>query len=166
MTSVLGHLMALDFESQYKGWQSCPPGSLFEAPVHEYVEVVRMNKLPCLETTVSDTHYSRETNITSRTSSQSQRIYVIKPDPLRLYLSGPIVIERENILVPKSVCRPKKAMGVSSSKGLGSATRKGRKNTQTNSLPPVTYYSHIQACSTRCSSPHRCRWEPSQCGCR
>ncbi|EAW11515.1 DNA topoisomerase 3 [Aspergillus clavatus NRRL 1] len=38
MTSVLGHLMALDFESQYKGWQSCPPGSLFEAPVHEYVE--------------------------------------------------------------------------------------------------------------------------------
>ncbi|KAH3205475.1 hypothetical protein KXW62_004761 [Aspergillus fumigatus] len=38
MTSVLGHLMALDFESQYKSWLSCPPGALFEAPVREFVE--------------------------------------------------------------------------------------------------------------------------------
>lgn len=40
MTSVLGHLMALDFESQYKSWLSCPPGALFEAPVREFVEEV------------------------------------------------------------------------------------------------------------------------------
>ncbi|KAA8647262.1 DNA topoisomerase 3 [Aspergillus tanneri] len=38
MTSVLGHLTTLDFERQYKGWLSCPPGALFEAPVHEFVD--------------------------------------------------------------------------------------------------------------------------------
>lgn len=70
-----------------------------------------------------------KTNITYRTSNQSQRIYGIKPEPPRLYLSGLIVIERESISVPKSACRPKKAMGVFSSKELGSATRKGRKYT-------------------------------------
>ncbi|KAE8350798.1 DNA topoisomerase [Aspergillus coremiiformis] len=38
MTSVIGHLTALEFERQYKGWLSCPPGALFEAPVHEAVD--------------------------------------------------------------------------------------------------------------------------------
>ncbi|KAJ5888423.1 hypothetical protein N7495_008464 [Penicillium taxi] len=38
MTSVLGHLTGLDFEQQYKGWMSCPPGALFEAPVVEFVD--------------------------------------------------------------------------------------------------------------------------------
>lgn len=33
--------MALDFESQYKTWLSCPPSALFEAPVREFVEDVR-----------------------------------------------------------------------------------------------------------------------------
>jgi len=41
MTSVIGHLTGLDFERQYKGWMSCPPGSLFEAPVQESVDKVR-----------------------------------------------------------------------------------------------------------------------------
>lgn len=40
MTSVIGHLTGLDFERQYKGWLSCPPGSLFEAPVQEAVDKV------------------------------------------------------------------------------------------------------------------------------
>lgn len=40
MTSVVGHLTGLDFERQYKGWLSCPPGSLFEAPVKEDVDKV------------------------------------------------------------------------------------------------------------------------------
>ncbi|KAL1959870.1 hypothetical protein VTO42DRAFT_1015 [Malbranchea cinnamomea] len=31
MTSVLGHLMQLDFEQQFRGWNSCPPGQLYEA---------------------------------------------------------------------------------------------------------------------------------------
>ncbi|KAL4890751.1 DNA topoisomerase III alpha [Aspergillus ambiguus] len=35
MTSVIGHLTNLDFEPHYKGWLSCPPGALFEAPVLE-----------------------------------------------------------------------------------------------------------------------------------
>ncbi|PLN75435.1 DNA topoisomerase III alpha [Aspergillus taichungensis] len=38
MTSVLGHLTKLEFEKQYRGWQSCLPESLFEAPVFELVE--------------------------------------------------------------------------------------------------------------------------------
>ncbi|KAF9886074.1 DNA topoisomerase [Aspergillus nanangensis] len=38
MTSVLGHLTSLDFESQYRSWLSCPPGALFEAPVHISVD--------------------------------------------------------------------------------------------------------------------------------
>lgn len=40
MTSVIGHLTGLDFERQYKGWQSCPPSVLFEAPVNEDVDKV------------------------------------------------------------------------------------------------------------------------------
>ena len=41
MTSVIGHLTALDFESHFRGWTSCPPSSLFEAPVQEFVSNVR-----------------------------------------------------------------------------------------------------------------------------
>ncbi|PYH40967.1 DNA topoisomerase 3 [Aspergillus saccharolyticus JOP 1030-1] len=37
MTSVLGHLTELEFAREYKSWLSCPPGALFEAPVHEAV---------------------------------------------------------------------------------------------------------------------------------
>ena len=32
MTSVLGHLTGLDFDPQFKGWRSCPPSQLFDAP--------------------------------------------------------------------------------------------------------------------------------------
>jgi DNA topoisomerase III len=35
-TSVSGHLLALEFNSAYKGWQSCNPEQLFEAPVIKY----------------------------------------------------------------------------------------------------------------------------------
>ncbi|OJD19705.1 hypothetical protein AJ78_00328 [Emergomyces pasteurianus Ep9510] len=37
MTSVLGHLTSLDFESQYRSWHSCPPSQLFDAPVVDFV---------------------------------------------------------------------------------------------------------------------------------
>jgi hypothetical protein len=42
MTSVLGHLTQLDFEPQFKPWQSCPPGRLFDAPVVDSVAEVRI----------------------------------------------------------------------------------------------------------------------------
>lgn len=45
MTSVLGHLTKLEFEKQYRGWQSCLPESLFEAPVFELVEDVCCGRL-------------------------------------------------------------------------------------------------------------------------
>lgn len=38
MTSVIGHLNSLDFPSRYKGWRSCDPGSLFDAPVEDSVD--------------------------------------------------------------------------------------------------------------------------------
>lgn len=36
MTSVSGHLLALEFVGAYKHWQSCNPLSLFDAPVLKY----------------------------------------------------------------------------------------------------------------------------------
>jgi hypothetical protein len=33
MTSVLGHLTALDFPPEYKDWRHPPPARLFDAPV-------------------------------------------------------------------------------------------------------------------------------------
>ncbi|KAI9929279.1 hypothetical protein ASPWEDRAFT_24881 [Aspergillus wentii DTO 134E9] len=38
MTSVIGHLTALDFGRQFRGWTSCPPSTLFETPVYESVD--------------------------------------------------------------------------------------------------------------------------------
>lgn len=48
MTSVSGHVLNFEFSGMYKGWTSCPPESLFEAPLtkvcptdyeHAYVKV-------------------------------------------------------------------------------------------------------------------------------
>ncbi|GBP35686.1 DNA topoisomerase 3-alpha [Eumeta japonica] len=36
MTSVSGHLLALEFAGPFKNWQSCDPLTLFEAPVFKY----------------------------------------------------------------------------------------------------------------------------------
>lgn len=36
MTSVSGHLLALDFGGQYKNWKGCNPVALFDAPVIKY----------------------------------------------------------------------------------------------------------------------------------
>ena len=36
MTSVSGHLLALEFLPQYKGWNSCQPIELFSARVEKY----------------------------------------------------------------------------------------------------------------------------------
>ena len=37
MTAVVGHLMHTDFEDGFRGWSSCEPFALFDAPVHTYV---------------------------------------------------------------------------------------------------------------------------------
>lgn len=51
MTSVIGHLTSLDFESHLRSWASCPPGALFEAPVQEFVANVchryKLQQLDC-----------------------------------------------------------------------------------------------------------------------
>lgn len=39
-TSVLGHLMELDFNSGYRPWRSCRPIDLFNAPVEKHVPQV------------------------------------------------------------------------------------------------------------------------------
>ena len=33
MTSLIGHVMSSDFPDEYRGWHSCPPDTLFDAPV-------------------------------------------------------------------------------------------------------------------------------------
>ena len=38
MTSVAGHLLSHDFESQYRSWKSCEPSTLFEARIDTFVE--------------------------------------------------------------------------------------------------------------------------------
>lgn len=51
MTSVSGHLLALDFVSSYKSWQSCNPLTLFDAPVIKYCpenyEKIKVNNKMC-----------------------------------------------------------------------------------------------------------------------
>ncbi|OQE46997.1 hypothetical protein PENCOP_c001G07854 [Penicillium coprophilum] len=56
MTSVVGHLTGLDFDRQYKGWMSCPPGALFEAPVQETVD---KDKLPIADNIRDQAKYSK-----------------------------------------------------------------------------------------------------------
>ncbi|KAJ5920856.1 hypothetical protein N7466_009182 [Penicillium verhagenii] len=56
MTSVIGHLTGLEFERQYKGWTSCPPSALFEAPVNEDVD---KDKLPIAENIRNQARYSK-----------------------------------------------------------------------------------------------------------
>ena len=38
VTSVTGHMMELEFEAAYKGWSSCQPAELFEAPLNKTVK--------------------------------------------------------------------------------------------------------------------------------
>ena len=43
MTSVLGHLTALEFTQRYRKWASCSPGQLFDADV--VTEVANVHKV-------------------------------------------------------------------------------------------------------------------------
>jgi DNA topoisomerase-3 len=43
MTSVLGHLMELEFDPAYKGWSSCLPIELFTAPLLKDVKPDNLN---------------------------------------------------------------------------------------------------------------------------
>lgn len=38
MTSVLGHLTGLDFDPAFKGWRSCQPSQLFDAPIQTTID--------------------------------------------------------------------------------------------------------------------------------
>jgi len=38
MTSVSGHLLSQDFETQYRGWKSCDPSTLFDARIETFVQ--------------------------------------------------------------------------------------------------------------------------------
>ena len=43
-TSVIGHLMELDFDAAHRKWQSCPPAELFRAHVIKQVPGVSTHK--------------------------------------------------------------------------------------------------------------------------
>jgi len=40
MTSVIGHLMELEFADRYRKWHSCDPADLYQAPVMKHVPEV------------------------------------------------------------------------------------------------------------------------------
>lgn len=40
MTSVIGHLTAIDFHTNYRKWGSCDPRQLFDAPIVESIDSV------------------------------------------------------------------------------------------------------------------------------
>ncbi|MCI04549.1 DNA topoisomerase 3-alpha-like [Trifolium medium] len=42
-TSVIGHLMELEFDDRYRKWHSCDPADLFQAPVHKSVPEVTVS---------------------------------------------------------------------------------------------------------------------------
>jgi DNA topoisomerase-3 len=56
MTSVIGHLHSQDFAHAYRGWKSCSPSVLFEAPIENYVDEVRISlvNLSCFVPTGND----------------------------------------------------------------------------------------------------------------
>ncbi|KAK4916624.1 DNA topoisomerase [Elasticomyces elasticus] len=56
MTSVLGHLTGLDFDTKYKKWMSCPPGQLFEC---ETVETIDVDKKPVAENITQQARHSQ-----------------------------------------------------------------------------------------------------------
>lgn len=40
ITSVLGHIMGLEFDESYQKWQSCRPEELFTAPIKKEVFII------------------------------------------------------------------------------------------------------------------------------
>lgn len=48
-TAVRGHVMALEFHQDYKGWRTCQPRQLFDANIVKAVEQVRVG-LSCSKT--------------------------------------------------------------------------------------------------------------------
>ena len=40
ITSVVGHLMQIEFEEQYQKWGSCNPEELFTAPIRKFVRIL------------------------------------------------------------------------------------------------------------------------------
>ncbi|EHY56203.1 DNA topoisomerase [Exophiala dermatitidis] len=56
MTSVLGHLTALDFDPRYKSWKSCPPSQLFDATT---LVTIDKDKKPIADNIQQQARYAR-----------------------------------------------------------------------------------------------------------
>jgi hypothetical protein len=118
MTSVIGHLTGLDFDRQYKGWMSCPPGALFEAPVQEDVDKVWSYFDGCFVDLLTR----------NRTKNPLRIIFGIRPGTVKHCSSGPIVIEKASISALKFATKQRLATLELRSSEPGSATRKERKS--------------------------------------
>lgn len=114
MTSVIGHLTSLDFERRFRGWTSCSPGDLFEAPVRDSVAEVCWPSTYSCSTSFSQTKVKLKSDSVGfwkfRTSPVSQKTSRARRGALELYLSGPIVIGKEKISEQKSVIKHERAM--------------------------------------------------------
>jgi len=147
MTSVIGHLAGLEFERPFRGWASCPPGALFEAPVLESVDPVRVTRFLdgiCRWPAVL---------IHDRRRKELRKTSKSKPGVQKLCLSGPIVIEKVNILELRFGNRPGRETLVLRSSEQNSVTPKGR---MLNKLYFSSYlYSLIKSRTAGCSRTRR-----------
>lgn len=48
VTSVIGHLMELEFDDRFRKWHSCDPAELYHAPVRKHVPQVNESILPSI----------------------------------------------------------------------------------------------------------------------
>ena len=101
MTSVKGHLMAIDFPEQYQAWGKCSPLCLFEAPIIKSVIKV------CLAKAFSKRKLNMEILIAYLKTNRAWSQFVITSHPKQQSqinsLYGPTVIEKERISVQKSL---------------------------------------------------------------
>lgn len=97
MTSVSGHLMTHEFVDTFKGWQTCNPISLFEAPVYKKCPENYVKIRKTLEREVS-------LSLFTLWLFQISVIFIIFERFVRVMASlyGPIVIEKVKTLATKS----------------------------------------------------------------
>ena len=110
MTSVVGHLTGLEFAQEYRKWNACAPGQLFDAPIETGVDKVCLQYSP-----------TRHGSDSSRTRKPSQPTLRAKPNMLELCSFGQIVTGKGSILVLKYGKQPSKAIEPLKSKEHSSA---------------------------------------------
>lgn len=59
ITSVLGHIMGLEFDESYQKWSSCRPEELFNAPIKKEVNIIELLFIEMLFCLLGCTRYAK-----------------------------------------------------------------------------------------------------------